>query len=151
MQTLNPSRSFLCTASSPLSSPRLHLLLFFRSPFSSFSSLSCRRTEFLREQNSCDEESKSIKVSVWWDYENCAIPAGANVHRIGNRIVSALRSSGIRGPVTINAFADMCQISRATQEALVSTGICLTHAPHSELFVKPPPIWMLMSIKPILI
>lgn len=148
MQTLNPSRSFLCTASSPLSSPRLHLLLFFRSPFSS---LSCRRTEFLREQNSCDEESKSIKVSVWWDYENCAIPAGANVHRIGNRIVSALRSSGIRGPVTINAFGDMCQISRATQEALVSTGICLTHAPHSELFVKPPPIWMLMSIKPILI
>jgi NYN domain len=132
--TLAPPRSILHTGSSPLSSHRLHILLFFRSPFSSSSSSSSssRRTESLRKHNSCDEESKGIKVSVWWDYENCAIPAGVNVYRIANRIVTALRSSGIRGPVSINAFGDMWQMPRTTQEVLISTGICLTHAPNSE-------------------
>lgn len=131
--TLAPSRSFLL----PASSPRLRIFLVFRSPFSFSSSSpsspsSSRRTESLRQQNTCDEESKAIKVSVWWDYENCPIPAEVNVYRIANRIVSALRFSGIRGPVSINAFGDMWRMPRITQEALISTGVCLTHAPNSE-------------------
>ena len=69
---------------------------------------------------------------MWWDYDNCALPSGVNAYQIARRILSALRSSGIRGPVSINAFGDMRKMSRSTQEALVSTGICLTHVPRSE-------------------
>ncbi|XP_078180242.1 uncharacterized protein LOC144574213 [Carex rostrata] len=127
--TLAPLRSLL-TASSPLLSAGLRLL-FFRSPFSSSSSSSSsHRSE--SQQNSCDEESKSIRTSVWWDYENCSIPDGVNAYRISNRILSVLRSNGIRGPVSINAFGNMCQdIPHATREALISTGICIIHVPDS--------------------
>ncbi|KAG0502236.1 hypothetical protein HPP92_002308 [Vanilla planifolia] len=55
---------------------------------------------------------------------------GVNVHRVANRITWAVRSCGIKGPVTITAFGDVAQLSRAAQEALTSTGICLTHVPH---------------------
>lgn len=72
-----------------------------------------------------------MKITVWWDFENCNIPVGVNPHRVGNRIITAIRSSGIKGPVTINAFGDVSQLPRATQEALTSTGISLTHVPHS--------------------
>ncbi|XP_008781423.2 uncharacterized protein LOC103701216 [Phoenix dactylifera] len=91
-------------------------------PFSSTSSSSRRNHE---------EESRNVKVSVWWDFENCNIPVGVNVFRVANRITSALRSTGIKGPVTITAFGDVAQLSRATQEALTSTGVCLNHVPHS--------------------
>ncbi|XP_039125005.1 uncharacterized protein LOC120261257 [Dioscorea cayenensis subsp. rotundata] len=78
-----------------------------------------------------EEESRSVRVTVWWDFENCSIPNGVNVFRVAQRITSVLRSNGIKGPVTINAFGDVAQLSRATQEALTSTGVCLTHVPHS--------------------
>ncbi|KAM0939841.1 putative NYN domain, limkain-b1-type, meiosis regulator and mRNA stability factor 1 [Dioscorea sansibarensis] len=83
----------------------------------------------LRRQH--EEESRSVRVTVWWDFENCSIPYGVNVFRVAQRITSALRSNGIKGPVTINAFGDVAQLSRTTQEALTSTGVCLTHVPHS--------------------
>nr|XP_010910577.3 uncharacterized protein LOC105036511 [Elaeis guineensis] len=91
-------------------------------PFSSSSSSSRRHHE---------GESRNVKVSVWWDFENCNIPVGVNVFRVASRITSALRSTGIKGPVTITAFGDVVQLSRATQEALTSTGVCLNHVPRS--------------------
>ncbi|KAF6163380.1 hypothetical protein GIB67_029229 [Kingdonia uniflora] len=76
------------------------------------------------------EESKQVKVSVWWDFENCSIPSGANVFKIKQRITSALRINRIRGPISITAFGDMMQLSRASQEALFNTGVCLNHIPN---------------------
>ncbi|KAJ4965970.1 hypothetical protein NE237_017819 [Protea cynaroides] len=77
-----------------------------------------------------DEESRKVKVSVWWDFENCSVPAGINVFRVTQRITSALRGKGIKGPVTITAFGDVMQLSRSNQEALSSTGVCLNHIPN---------------------
>lgn len=93
-----------------------------------------------------DEENRSVKVTVWWDFENCQVPVGVNVERVANRITSALRSTGIKGPIIITAFGDVAQMSRATQEALTSTGVSLNHVPHrwfssSSLF--PPKIFLL--------
>ncbi|XP_020107393.1 uncharacterized protein LOC109723448 [Ananas comosus] len=138
MKTLIFRTLFLRPSSSPSPFPRLSLLFLHsgagdelhRRRHDSFSSSSSSSsTSSLRRQH--EEESKSVKVSVWWDFENCHIPAGVNVFRVAHRITSALRSSGIRGPITITAFGDVAQLSRATQEALVATGICLNHVPHS--------------------
>ncbi|KAJ8765709.1 hypothetical protein K2173_014831 [Erythroxylum novogranatense] len=76
-----------------------------------------------------DEESKNVRVSVWWDFENCNLPAGANVFKVATLITAALRTNGIKGPVQITAFGDMLQLSRSKQEALSATGINLTHIP----------------------
>ncbi|XP_006851397.3 uncharacterized protein LOC18441213 [Amborella trichopoda] len=78
-----------------------------------------------------EEEIRSVMVSVWWDFENCSVPAGVNVFKVAQRITQALRVSGIKGPVNITAFGDIFQLSRASQEALSSTGICLSHVPRS--------------------
>ncbi|XP_020694951.1 uncharacterized protein LOC110108594 isoform X1 [Dendrobium catenatum] len=91
---------------------------------SSFSSSSLSRRNY-------DDENRNVKITVWWDFENCSIPVGVNVHRVSNRITWAIRSCGIKGPVTITAFGDVAQLSRATQEALTSTGVCLSHVPCS--------------------
>ncbi|KAL5751996.1 hypothetical protein ACOSQ2_022503 [Xanthoceras sorbifolium] len=75
------------------------------------------------------EESRNVRVSVWWDFENCHLPAGVNVFKVAHAITAAVRASGIKGPVTITAFGDVCQISRINQEALSSTGINIAHVP----------------------
>lgn len=77
-----------------------------------------------------EEENRNVKVTVWWDFENCQVPSGVNVERVANRIASAIRSAGIKGPVTITAFGDVMQLSRASQEGLTSTGVCLNHVPN---------------------
>lgn len=79
-----------------------------------------------------DEESKSVKVAVWWDFENCSIPSGVNAFRVPHRIISALRAHGIRGPVSITAFGDVSQLSRSTQDALYTSGVCLNHVPNCQ-------------------
>ncbi|XP_010546374.1 PREDICTED: uncharacterized protein LOC104818467 isoform X2 [Tarenaya hassleriana] len=76
-----------------------------------------------------DDESRNIRVSVWWDFENCNLPAGANVFKLAQSITTAVRSSGIKGTITITAFGDLMQLSRTNQEALSATGITLTHVP----------------------
>ncbi|MQM05333.1 hypothetical protein Taro_038139 [Colocasia esculenta] len=76
-----------------------------------------------------DEESKGVKVAVWWDFENCSVPNGVNAFRVPHRITSALRSHGIRGPVSITAFGDVSQLSRSSQDALYTSGVCLNHVP----------------------
>ncbi|KAL6969157.1 hypothetical protein U1Q18_041082, partial [Sarracenia purpurea var. burkii] len=77
-----------------------------------------------------DEESRNVRVSVWWDFENCALPTGANVFKVSESITAAVRANGIKGPVQVTAFGDMLQLSRSNQEALSATGINLTHIPH---------------------
>lgn len=67
---------------------------------------------------------------MWWDFENCNLPAGVNVFKVAHTITAAVRTNGIKGPVTITAFGDILQLSRVNQEALSSTGINLTHIPH---------------------
>ncbi|XXG78124.1 hypothetical protein AAC387_Pa08g2135 [Persea americana] len=105
--------------------------LFHHSPFlffhSSSSSSSSSPTPSWRHHH--EEQSRTVKVSVWWDFENCSVPAGVNVFRVGQRIISALRANGMKGPVTITAFGDVSQLSRSNQEALSSTGICIAHVP----------------------
>ncbi|KAF3681826.1 putative 3-hydroxybenzoate 6-hydroxylase 1-like [Capsicum annuum] len=77
-----------------------------------------------------EEESRNVKVSVWWDFENCAPPAGVNVFKIAQSITAAIRANGIKGPIQITAFGDVMQLSRINQEALSSTGINLAHIPN---------------------
>ncbi|KAG6531265.1 hypothetical protein ZIOFF_005069 [Zingiber officinale] len=62
--------------------------------------------------------------------KTAAYPLGVNVFLVAQRIKSALRSNGIKGPVTISGFGDIEQLSRTAREALTSTGICLNHVPH---------------------
>ncbi|XP_048616661.1 uncharacterized protein LOC125588839 [Brassica napus] len=76
-----------------------------------------------------EEESRGVKVSVWWDFENCHLPSGANVFRVAQSITAAVRINGIKGPITITAFGDVLQLSRTNQEALSATGINLAHVP----------------------
>ncbi|KAL3527938.1 hypothetical protein ACH5RR_012594 [Cinchona calisaya] len=76
-----------------------------------------------------EEESRNVRVSVWWDFENCNLRAGANVFRVAQCITAAIRANGIKGPIQITAFGDVMQLSRLNQEALSSTGINLTHIP----------------------
>ncbi|CAJ2641592.1 unnamed protein product [Trifolium pratense] len=77
-----------------------------------------------------DEESRNVRVSVWWDFENCNIPAGVNVSKVAPAITDAVRANGIKGPVHITAYGDVLQLSRPNQEALAFTGIHLSHVPN---------------------
>ncbi|EPS64210.1 hypothetical protein M569_10572, partial [Genlisea aurea] len=81
------------------------------------------------KQRRQDEQSRGVRVSVWWDFENCNLPVNSNVFKVAQRIMSAVRAVGIRGPVRITAFGDVMQISRTNQEALSATGINITHVP----------------------
>ena len=76
---------------------------------------------------------------MWWDFENCNLPAGVNVSKIAPAITEAVRTNGIKGPVQITAFGDVLQLSRANQEALAYTGIHLTHVPNGSSPPPPPP------------
>lgn len=67
---------------------------------------------------------------MWWDFENCNLPAGVNAFKVAHTITAAIRVNGIKGPITITAFGDVVQMSRANQEALSSTGINIAHVPH---------------------
>nr|GMD54942.1 meiosis arrest female protein 1-like [Ipomoea batatas] len=77
-----------------------------------------------------EAESRRVKVSVWWDFENCNLPTGSNVFRVTQGITAAIRANGIKGPIQITAFGDVMQMSRVNQEVLSSTGISFTHVPN---------------------
>ncbi|XP_024534961.1 uncharacterized protein LOC9657426 isoform X3 [Selaginella moellendorffii] len=76
-----------------------------------------------------DAGGAAVKIGVWWDFENCNVPYGIDAHRVGLNIVSGLRSSGFKGPVSISGYGDMLQLSRCVQESLSATGIRLHHVP----------------------
>ncbi|XP_073122676.1 uncharacterized protein [Henckelia pumila] len=94
-----------------------------------FSSLAPQNPVSSYPQRRHDEESRNIRVSVWWDFENCNLPCNANVFKVAQCITNAVRANGIKGSLQITAFGDVMQISRTNQEALSSTGINLTHVP----------------------
>ncbi|KAI3966602.1 hypothetical protein MKX01_011400 [Papaver californicum] len=137
MKTLNPRFIFIFATSSSSSSSHLFSSLkrgvshfssspSYDSPPSSSSSSSEERRMLWKNH---EEERKTVRVSVWWDFENCQVPNGVNVAKVAQRITSALRTNGIKGPVTITAFGDVLQLSRANQESLSATGISLYHVP----------------------
>ncbi|KAF8753585.1 hypothetical protein HU200_011629 [Digitaria exilis] len=78
-----------------------------------------------------EEESRAVRVAVWWDFENCNIPNGVNVCRLAPRVAAAVRAAGIRGPLSITAFGDVLQLARSSQEALAATGVSISHVPRS--------------------
>ncbi|XP_002987477.2 uncharacterized protein LOC9629277 [Selaginella moellendorffii] len=78
-----------------------------------------------------DAGPRAVRVAVWWDFEDCDIPAGIPATNVSNNIISGLRTRGFKGPVSIDAYGDTWQLSRSTQEALASTGISLHHLPSS--------------------
>lgn len=90
-------------------------------PHHNSSSYSSRRHE---------EESRLVRVSVWWDFENCPLPKGNHAYRLAHFITSAVRANGIKGPISITAFGDVMQLSRPKQEILSATGINITHVPN---------------------
>ncbi|OMO89582.1 hypothetical protein CCACVL1_07753, partial [Corchorus capsularis] len=104
-------------------SPPLYSLSIFISHFST------SQTHYYYPSRRQEEESRQIKVSVWWDFENCSLPSGVNGFRIAHLITAAVRANGIKGPIQITAFGDVIQLNRAHQEALSSTGINMTHVP----------------------
>ncbi|KAL8143413.1 hypothetical protein V2J09_016445 [Rumex salicifolius] len=112
----------------------LHHRFLLGLSFTSASSLSSAASasptaSYFHFQRRSDEENRAVRVSVWWDFENCSLPSGTNVFKVAHCITSAVRGSGIKGPVQITAFGDICQLARANQEALSATGITLTHVP----------------------
>lgn len=84
-----------------------------------------------QEEEDDREESKAVKVTVWWDFERCRLPRGANPRHLAPRVTEALRRAGIRGPVEITAFGNVACIPPAEQEALADTGVALSHVPSS--------------------
>lgn len=131
--SLSPKTLFFFTSSyssSSSSSPLLVKISHFSASYSSSSHYSSHSASPARRH---DEESRNVRVSVWWDFENCNLPAGVNVFKVAHTITAAVRSNGIKGPVTITAFGDVMQLSRANQEALSSTGINLTHIPNGSV------------------
>ncbi|XP_024007340.1 uncharacterized protein LOC18012760 [Eutrema salsugineum] len=102
------------------------LVANFSSSNATSGSISCQITS---RRPHHDEESRGVRVWVWWDFENCNLPAGVNVFKVAQTITAAVRINGIKGPVTIIAFGDVLQLSRTNQEALSATGISLNHVP----------------------
>uniref|UniRef100_A0A453HM74 NYN domain-containing protein n=1 Tax=Aegilops tauschii subsp. strangulata TaxID=200361 RepID=A0A453HM74_AEGTS len=93
-----------------------------------------------RGQPQQQEESKEVKVSVWWDFQKCQLPPGANPCRVAPRVTAALRAAGIRGPVEITAFGDVFVLPRPVQEVLAATGVAFSHVPTScVLHLRQPP------------
>ncbi|XP_021713948.1 uncharacterized protein LOC110682046 isoform X1 [Chenopodium quinoa] len=126
-----PIYQFLLSRSSPSSSPsKILCISLFSTSSSSASPNSCKNySSAPSPSRRHDEVSKNVKVSVWWDIENCSVPNGINVFKITHGITSAIRENGIKGPVQVTAFGDVVCLSRANQEALTSTGVNLVHIP----------------------
>ncbi|KAL2657369.1 hypothetical protein AAZX31_04G197500 [Glycine max] len=72
---------------------------------------------------------RNVKVSVWWDFENCQLPAGFDPSHVTPAITKAVRANGIKGPLRINAFGDLLLFSKPKLQALAHTGIHFTHIP----------------------
>ncbi|RDX69329.1 hypothetical protein CR513_51571, partial [Mucuna pruriens] len=84
---------------------------------------------YQRQWQGPGEESRNVKVSVWWDFENCPVPAGIDASELAPAITEAVRASGIKGPLRINAFGDVLRFSKPNQHSLPHTGIHFTHIP----------------------
>ncbi|CAN6282537.1 unnamed protein product, partial [Urochloa humidicola] len=86
-------------------------------------------------------ESQVVRVSVWWDLENCHIPSCVNMCRVAPLVSAALRAASIHGPLSITTFGDMLQLVQISQEALGATGISISHIPCS-CVLAPAPLFL---------
>ncbi|KAL2339413.1 hypothetical protein Fmac_007353 [Flemingia macrophylla] len=82
------------------------------------------------ELSSSSHHSRNVRVSVWWDFKNCAVPASVEASKVAPAITKAVRANGIKGPLHITAFGDILMLSRPNQDALANTGIQLFHVPN---------------------
>ncbi|KAL1222252.1 hypothetical protein V5N11_002882 [Cardamine amara subsp. amara] len=131
-----PTKSLLfrLSSSSTVQSPRRPISVRITNiHFSTFStttgSSGSGSTHSSHRRQQYEEESRSVRVSVWWDFGNCNLPVGANVFKVAQYITAAIRNSGIKGPISITAFGDVLLLPRSNQDALSATGISLTHVP----------------------
>ncbi|KMZ60677.1 hypothetical protein ZOSMA_57G00120 [Zostera marina] len=98
--------------------------------FSSPPSLQTRHSSSESTNRNGEEEGKAVKITVWWDIENCPIPTGVDPYQVAKRITSALRFNGINGPITITAYGNMLQFNPVTCDALFTTGVALKYVPN---------------------
>ncbi|ESQ40920.1 hypothetical protein EUTSA_v10012635mg [Eutrema salsugineum] len=130
-----PSKSLLfhLSSSSTAQSPRRAIAVFVNnfqsSTFSTTTASGSGSSHSSSRRSHNDEDSRSVRVSVWWDLDKCNLPVGAKVFKVAQYITAAIRNSGIKGPITITAFGDVFQLPRSNQDALSATGISLSHVP----------------------
>ncbi|KAJ7527882.1 hypothetical protein O6H91_16G074900 [Diphasiastrum complanatum] len=74
-------------------------------------------------------EDSKVRISVWWDIENCMVPNSVRPHDVARNISKALRQENFRGPISISAYGDTHRLSHEVQTAITSTGINLHHIP----------------------
>lgn len=115
-----------------LLNPRRHSMSSITPPphFSSPPSLQTRHSSSESTNRNGEEEGKAVKITVWWDIENCPIPTGVDPYQVAKRITSALRFNGINGPITITAYGNMLQFNPVTCDALFTTGVALKYVPN---------------------
>jgi len=116
-----------------------------RNPFTStlFSWISSCRTFWKSNVKSKVDQSPShfekqpqwdnfkYRVSVWWDFDSCGVPSDISLLNVAPSIMGVLRANGIKGPIHIDAYGDVSQLSVIQQEALFLSGIDLHHIPGS--------------------
>jgi len=72
-----------------------------------------------------------FRVAVWWDFDSCGVPSGIGFLNVAPSIMGVLRANGIKGPIHIDTYGDVSQLSQIKQEALFLSGIVLHHIPGS--------------------
>ncbi|KAL5077897.1 hypothetical protein RYX36_016881 [Vicia faba] len=70
-----------------------------------------------------------VKISVWWNIENCHVPKDFDPHQIAQNINLVLVRMNFYGPVSISSYEDTTRIPASVQHDLSSTGISLIHVP----------------------
>ncbi|RHN46950.1 putative meiosis arrest female protein [Medicago truncatula] len=71
------------------------------------------------------------RVSVWWDFDSCAVPSDISFLNVAPSIMGVLRANEIKSPICIDTYGDVSQLSKIKQEALFLSGIDLHHIPGS--------------------
>ncbi|AES58837.1 hypothetical protein MTR_1g008900 [Medicago truncatula] len=51
------------------------------------------------------------RVSVWWDFDSCRIPSDISLLNVAPSIMGVLRANGIKGPIHIDVYGDVSQLS----------------------------------------
>ncbi|XP_039683985.1 uncharacterized protein [Medicago truncatula] len=69
------------------------------------------------------------RVSVWWDFDSCAVPSDISFLNVAPSIMGVLRANEIKSPICIDTYGDVSQLSKIKQEALFLSGIDLHHIP----------------------
>ena len=71
--------------------------------------------------------SKTAKIEVWWDTNDCPIPEGYDASRVRPSIERAFKELGYTGPVSITAYGDQTQTPDHILKGLLSTEVSVAH------------------------